>query len=46
MDISAKQFDQLDQLKAILEKQGLSVEIGSAVAQGQGIESRIKIKRA
>ena len=46
LDISAKQFDQLDQLKAILEKQGLSVEIGSAVAQGQGIESRIKIKRA
>lgn len=46
LDISAKQFDQLDQLKATLEKQGLSVEIGSAVAQGQGIESRIKIKRA
>ena len=46
LDISAKQFDQLDQLKVILEKQGLSVEIGSAVAQGQGIESRIKIKRA
>jgi type II secretion system protein L len=45
LDISAKKFDQLDQLKATLEKQGLSVEIGSAVAQGQGIESRIKIKR-
>jgi len=46
LDISAKKFDQLDQLKVSLEKQGLSVEIGSAVAQGQGIESRIKIKRS
>ena len=46
LDISAKQFDQLDQLKENLEKQGLSVEIGSAVAQKHGIESRIKIKRS
>lgn len=45
LDISANKFDQLDQLKANLEQQGLSVEIGSAVAQGQGVESRIKIKR-
>ena len=45
LDISAHQFDQLDQLKVTLEKQGLSVEIGSAVAQKDGVESRIKIKR-
>lgn len=44
LDIRAKQFNQLDQLKVILEKEGLKVEIGSAVAQGDGVESRLKIK--
>lgn len=44
LDIRAKQFNQLDQLKALLEKEGLKVEIGSAVAQGDGVESRLKIK--
>jgi general secretion pathway protein L len=44
LDVRAKQFNQLDQLKVILEKEGLKVEIGSAVAQGDGVESRLKIK--
>ncbi len=44
LDVRAKQFNQLDQLKVMLEKEGLKVEIGSAVAQGDGVESRLKIK--
>ena len=45
LDIHAKKFDQLDQLKVGLEKQGLRVEIGSAVSQGDGIQGRMMIKK-
>lgn len=43
LDIRAKQFSQLDQLKTMMEKEGLKVEIGSALAQSDAVESRLKI---
>lgn len=43
LDIRAKEFSQLDQLKAMMEKEGLKVEIGSALAQNDAVESRLKI---
>lgn len=45
LDLDAPSFQALDRIKQVLSEQGLSAEILSASAAGQGVSGRLRIRR-